>query len=882
MQIIKPGKLSLISKTYGFNGNQFAVGGLCFFQLGEDNALLTENSQWPRITQYLNNGDFLDIGFVKDNGEFLIASKAFAPNQKPVSEMAVSVAFGDIEKNLTVVGDRQWESGFFSSTSTTKQFIEMPLIYQNAYGALGYEQNPLGKGVIKKQYKNKETGKYDLPNIYLAKESTKADKEKRSVAGFGPLNIEWPQRTCYQGTYDQKWLENDHPGFPKDTNPKLFNAAPLDQQIAGFIAPNTAYSIKGMNAKYPVIKGRLPDVSVRAFICQQVGEKEVFKEVKTAIDTVWFFPELMLGVAIHRGVAEANDSDGLDVKKLMLACERASDTLRDMDYYQHVLDLRTDPETALAHVFNESQLMPAKTAAEQQHYDELYAESKRLQQQKREDVTQRYRAQIQKETPDLTFPPVDEAQEDLAEPAPIPQALIDSGDIDLSPYIDYANEMTKQVTADMEKQLSELKEQQKEYASQTKKEYESEASMKARVENIVFSTATDLEHLASYLPPEWVDHLPADYTLSAEQQKDVENAQKIAAKSAREARQNAPAVTVLSQPLSESGAQQIRTWVIELMASSASLASLAGRDLAGADLSGLDFSELDLRDVMLEKTNLTNCSFVNCRLDGAVFTGASLASTRFINSSMIKVNLACVQAKEAAFNQANLSHANMTEALFDQCDFSEAILDEIMAVNVAMEGCLFRRIHCEKGSFVEAKLTKSDWQQAHLKSCIFLQSELQYSHWKQATIERCLMMESKAEGADFSEIKAEKVQFSNKGDFKKANFSNGLWKTCGFRGLDMQYSKANDAVFIECDFGESRFDGASLQRSLFNNCIMSLVIFKKSDCRETYFSGTSLRKAQFVEADLRACEFVNDDMTECFFDDCMTKNMKQTPIPSIN
>ena len=107
MQIIKPGKLSLISKTYGFSGNQFAVGAISFFKLGAADSssdssahssstdqLLTENAQWTKISQYLMSGVLLDMGFAKANGELLRAGKAFASDNKPVTKMSVSASLG--------------------------------------------------------------------------------------------------------------------------------------------------------------------------------------------------------------------------------------------------------------------------------------------------------------------------------------------------------------------------------------------------------------------------------------------------------------------------------------------------------------------------------------------------------------------------------------------------------------------------------------------------------------------------------------------------------------------------------------------------------------------------------------------------------------------
>ncbi|RBO81912.1 DUF2169 family type VI secretion system accessory protein [Marinomonas aquiplantarum] len=881
MQIIKPGKLSLISKTYGYNGHQCAVGAMCFFQLGVDDLLLTENGQWPRITPYLSQGILLDMGFAKPHGEWLLAGSAYAVDAVPVRKMQVSASLGNTKKTLQVIGDRHWQGGLFDLASKAKAFTRMPLGYQGAYGAYDYAENPLGKGVIKEKYKNTELDAYLLPNLYVEKDSTKVDKHPRRLAGFGPLEITWPQRACFQGTYDQDWLEHDHPGLPKDTQARLFNAAPEDQQMQGFILPGTHYALQGLHSEHQRIEGTLPNIKVRAFIRQQIDSELAFREVETAIDTVWFFPELLLGVAIYRGVTEVEDSDGLDIKQLMLACEGAQDKPRDMAYYEHVLALRTDPETALGHVFNESQLMPVKTQAQQQAYDEMYAEAKRSQQQKVADIRQKYRAQIQTDNPTVPIPAdnPDDSQPEDDEPGPIPQALIDSGDVDLSSYLAYANRAADQARKKADKQLAEARRQADKAAKRQSTPSESVASMKARVNNRVFVTATDLMSQASYQPPEWMSYIPTANALNSEQQQKVREAEQLSAKSAREARQHSPSVMVLSQPLPEHGPQQIRAWVEELIEDSA---SLAGRDLAGADLSGLHFSGVDLRDVMLEKANLTACHFTDCRLDGAVFTAATLEAANFTKSSLVKVNFAGVQATGSSFQHTNLSQANFTEALFDHCDFKGAVLDDVMAPKVKMLACCLQGIECNKATFVEATLSQGDWQHASLTNCIFLKAQLQESNWQDARLERCMMLDSKAQGADFSRVWAEKVQFSNQGDLQQLQLANSVWRSCGFRGVDMSQSAGREAVFIECDFGETDLTDSHFERALFHFCIMTLARLERSHCKEAMFNSNSLRKCQFIATDLRDCELVNNDMTESLFEDCLTKGMQQGPMPSIH
>ncbi|WDE01670.1 DUF2169 domain-containing protein [Thalassomonas actiniarum] len=882
MQIIKPAKLSLISKTYGFHGNRFAIGAICFFRLGSQKAkaeLLTENSQWPLISAYLNNS-ILDMGFAKPHGEFLIAGSACAPNRQPVTKMKVSAGIGKVKKRLKVIGNRHWDGGLLSPASYPAPFKQMPLTYQNAYGGETFAENPLGKGVIDKKSKDAKSGYYHLANLYHHKESTGADRQKRRVAGFGPLDICWPQRAKYQGTYDQQWLKEIHPGFPNDTRAQLFNAAPKDQQIKGFFNPGDSYRLEGMHADFPVIEGLLPDIHVRAFISQLQGGDEHFKEVNTAIDTVWFFPELLLGVAIYRGVAQVNDSDGLDVKKLLLGCDGAQDPPREASYFQQVMALKSDSKTALAHIFNESQLMPAKNKVQQAQEAELYAKAKEQQQQRVEEMQALQLKKLQSSHPDTAISETKAQPQPVEdEPDPIPQELLAKGDIDLSPYLKFTDSLQAKARADMEKKLAEAQQLKQQHAKAAPKASESVESMQARVNNVVYVLATDLAEKAAkdksqQKKPQWAGLLPCDLPQSDH----IKQAANIASGNDRQTRQNSPQVTVFPVPLPSQGPIKMRRWVMELLQSGT---SLAGRDLAGADLSGIDFSGRDMRDVMLEQADLTGCNFTACRLDGAVFTQAILDKAIFTGCSLLKANLASAKGKQVNFNKADLTQANLMHTSLKHCDFSDARLNRVLATEVDLSCSLLHRVSCEKGHFVQAKLVGSDWLQAEIKNCIFLQPVMDKSNWQQATLTKTLMVEGSAQGINCCGVHAEKVQFSSVAQFSRADISGGKWLGCGFRGLDLSLSDFRGSVFKNCDFGEADLSGCQLNEVLLDNCIMSQARFDKSDCRGILINETALRKCLFNKVDLRQGEIVNADLTEAEFSHCQTRDFKQRPVPSI-
>lgn len=61
-----------------------------------------------------------------------------------------------------------------------------------------------------------------------------AQKYPYKPAGFGFVGRSWVPRIAYAGTYDQKWLDEQHPYPPLDMNYAYWNGAPEDQQIDFF------------------------------------------------------------------------------------------------------------------------------------------------------------------------------------------------------------------------------------------------------------------------------------------------------------------------------------------------------------------------------------------------------------------------------------------------------------------------------------------------------------------------------------------------------------------------------------------------------------------------------------------------------------------------
>ena len=478
--------------------------------------------------------------------------------------------------------------------------------------------------------------------------------------------------------------------------------------------------------------------------------------------------------------------------------------------------------------------------------------------------------------------------------------MIDSGDIDLSPFVEQGQELAKKAQLEMTEKLVQLEDTKKALMEKAKPEdIESMSSIQQRVFNPVYINAKELEEnsnhhsdnnmaedkfiakaepasvvaLKTSLPQAKIEKLQQQGKLDA-----LVEADKLTQKSLRRARQTAPECTVLSESLSDEGQQQIRRWVLEMLEAGK---PLAGRDLAGANLSHIDFSGQDLRDVMFERCDLSSCSFVDCQLEGAVLTEAIINGCSFSGASLANANISKVECCEIDFRQADLSEANMASSHFIDCDFRSATLNKVKAIETELTGSLFNDAQCTQGQFIQACLRKTNWHSAQLCECTFLQGKLEDSSWQGAKLYRCLMIETQARNVDFSNVDMEMVQFSNQGDFQEALFAKGRWKTCGFRGVDLQSIDAVNAVFIECDFGEADLNGADFRHAMFYGCIMMQANFKQNDCRETLFNETMLRKSTFDHVDCRDAKIHNCDLTEVEFIHCKDRGMTQSPVASI-
>jgi hypothetical protein len=180
-----------------------------------------------------------DTDFVptKPTTDILLHGHAFAPNDRPVRQIEVSLSVGPIKKSLRVYGDRTWNAGLATSKSSDPEpFRKMPLVYERAYGGLFPDSssphdlardacNPAGIGAAGDLVGTK------LPNI----EPVSGSGARGGPAGFGPIARHWSPRRELAGTYDDDWKENRMPLPPHDFQDAFYQCAPQDQQAPAYL-----------------------------------------------------------------------------------------------------------------------------------------------------------------------------------------------------------------------------------------------------------------------------------------------------------------------------------------------------------------------------------------------------------------------------------------------------------------------------------------------------------------------------------------------------------------------------------------------------------------------------------------------------------------------
>ena len=168
---------------------------------------------------------------------------------------------------------------------------EVALRYENAYGG-GYavptkgdphnyhildEYNPVGVG---KYDENAPQEKRRKPLMEFVENKY---KQKPYPAGFGIIYRAWKSRLQYAGTYNEDWLNNQHPLSPYDFDYKFNQAANPTLQLSEYLDIHSSIILTNLTGSNERAVLRIPDVIV---FCEQHTQYQTRILHNMYIDTV--------------------------------------------------------------------------------------------------------------------------------------------------------------------------------------------------------------------------------------------------------------------------------------------------------------------------------------------------------------------------------------------------------------------------------------------------------------------------------------------------------------------------------------------------------------------------------------------------------------------
>jgi uncharacterized protein YjbI with pentapeptide repeats len=287
----------------------------------------TGDLPWPPLPDVVGEPGLRyasDFALFKPCADVLLAGSAHAPGDQPLPVLSVTLGVGAWRKHIAVIGDRRW-TGW--RTTDPLPFASMPLRWELAFGGPGFAENPVGRG---------NQGDL-LPNLERSGDLVTSRRSRPIPACFCPLAPTWDERKRKAGTYRRDYLATRWPAFAEDFDWGWFNAAPLDQQVPGYLQGDEPILLEHLHPRHARVESRLPGMRPRLFVARHDG---VAAEVTLVCDTLWIDADALAAVVVWRGLAPVVDEALSDVAAIYLLEEPLARTAPAAEHIAEFARLR--------------------------------------------------------------------------------------------------------------------------------------------------------------------------------------------------------------------------------------------------------------------------------------------------------------------------------------------------------------------------------------------------------------------------------------------------------------------------------------------------------------------------------------------------------------
>lgn len=832
MNVTKPRASGILTRTFEHDRRCWlVVSPIVVFSfdgfLGSETDLWNFASDTPTMTP-------LDRCMPKVGAEILLASKAFAPRGGSVPAVDVRVTLGPVDKRLRVVGDRVWDG---ARPSVPLPFTEMDIDATCAYGGEGFDENPKGKGYIRRF--ESAVGR-SLPNVEDPREMITSPSQRARPAGFGPQDIASPDRRAKAGTYDGEWFKTQFPGLARDVDWSMFNVAPSDQQLP-LLRGDEAFHCENLHPSKPTMGGRLPSVAARVFL-QHVGTTAL-KEVPSRIDTVWLVPHHERGVVIFRALAEVREDDAADIGRILVALEDIADS-KTVAHYEHVLRQRTTASDSRAGTPDDTDLLPLRVRV-----GNSSETGTRPVDPLKENMRRRTAAELRGVRERLAKHGLDPAKV-APPPTDPPMATGTPSVVDIDARIEAARK-----TAEAKK----LEARQALEAICAKAGVKPPSvDQRSSGEPPDFSAARQIGHLANI-----VERARAKGIRNEQLESLVNNPSYLAKLLSVEA-QLRRGYSITAQFLgparrrSRAESEKSRAYV---SAARASRQSLAKVDFTGTDFSGLDLSSVDFREALLDNADLSNCNLTGTILAGAVLAhadlrAADLSAANFHGANLGHTRLLGARAEKSDFSEAILVGADLTRtncrgATFERADLATVVVSETDFENARLDGVSFSKTSLKGARFVHASMIGATLNDVDAVDVDFSDACLRGVSLVRVTADRAIFRRGMLEGARAAQGSSFNGACFEESNTRNANFRGAMLRDADFtradtRRADFSEADLRGARFYRAVSNEARFVRSNLERASLVSANLMMAVLQKASLRGADFKGANLFRADLA------------------------------------
>ena len=777
MKLIKPQKVEITYRVISLAPGRYSLAAavLVPFSLHPESEMFEGSTSpvWDAVKSALAGYSTFDEGWPKLNGEYLVFGAAYRPPKTDQQPVSVQVTVGPLSKRLAVFGDRSFNA--IGGVSDPLPFERMPLAPSTSLGGEGFDANPYGKGVSPVKSQDGSVS-HPLPNIELPNALMTSVTSRPGVAGFWPYYPDMPQRARFLGKFDESWTKTRWPHLPVDTDFTYFQVAPLDQQLSdGFWKGDELFRLQNVHPTHQVLEGQLPGLRARVFpVVAATSEDIEFAEVQTRLETVFFMPDQLTGVALYRTVIQVGDADAREIVGLCAGLELLSDSPRLATDY--VMEFKPQIREMLGPIVRPS---PSKQPDESDEQARLAQLAQQVRQErevffaqmrasgmtdaqvlgylKQNPQTRQYASAIEQMGGGFEnfFAGIDQLVALLNEKEPVDDNDDAKADSDRQARMGRLEILRRKSRSES---CRDLQLPDADLSGLELSGMDFSGAMLAGA-NFVGATLQGVKFDRSILSK-------AVFTGA-----DLSGASLMFA-SCGQAKFQAAILKSISAVRADMSGSTFLDAVLE--GADFSMANLSGSNLCNANLMGLIANQCDFTSALLTKVNLSGAKLLE-----AIFAGADLSEADLTKAACVKTNFSVAKLHKARFLASDLTQSTADEGTqATAADFRDATLDQASWVGANLSG---------------ANLDRVTGPGLDLSDC---------------TMSQTTMRRSVAKGARFDRATLEHSNFS------MSNFMEGSFAGAKLTSVAMQSCNLYGVNFLETKFEDVNLDGCYIERTI--------------------------------------------------------------------